>query len=117
MVDVGQVTAAHLAALVRLVEAKTISPASAKEVLEEVYQTGAAPEEIVERRGLRQVSDVAELERIIDEVLAQNPKAVADVRAGKQQALGALLGGVMRATGGKADAQIARRLLQERLGS
>jgi aspartyl-tRNA(Asn)/glutamyl-tRNA(Gln) amidotransferase subunit B len=117
MVDVGQVTAERLAALIRLVEDKTISPASAKEVLEEVYHTGEPPEAIVERRGLRQVSDVAELERIVDHVLAQNPKAVADVRAGKRQALGALLGGVMRATGGKADAQVARRLLQERLGS
>ncbi|MBI2321641.1 MAG: Asp-tRNA(Asn)/Glu-tRNA(Gln) amidotransferase subunit GatB [Chloroflexi bacterium] len=116
VVDVGQVTAERLAELLSMVEKGTISPASAKDVLAEVYRTGAEPAALVKQRGLRQVSDTAELERIIDEVIQQNPKAVADVQAGKQQAIGALLGGVMRATGGKANAQLATRLLRERLG-
>ena len=72
---------------------------------------------IVEERGLAQISDAAALGTVVDEVLAANPAAVADVRAGKGQAIGFLVGQVMKATRGQANAAVARAAIDERLGS
>jgi aspartyl-tRNA(Asn)/glutamyl-tRNA(Gln) amidotransferase subunit B len=70
---------------------------------------------VVRERGLGQVSDQAELERLVDAVIAENPAAVADFRGGKEQALQRLVGGVMKATRGRADARVVTGLLRERL--
>ncbi|MHB8717377.1 MAG: Asp-tRNA(Asn)/Glu-tRNA(Gln) amidotransferase subunit GatB [Candidatus Dormibacteria bacterium] len=106
---------AGLAALLRLLEAGTINGATAKALLEELYERGGDPVAIVAERGLGQVSDAAVLRRHVDEVMASNPRAVADYRAGKQAAIGSLVGQVMKATGGRADARAVTAILREQL--
>ncbi|HEX6349891.1 MAG TPA: Asp-tRNA(Asn)/Glu-tRNA(Gln) amidotransferase subunit GatB [Candidatus Dormibacteraeota bacterium] len=101
----------HLAAVIRLVGAGTINREQAREVL----ATGREPQEVVSERGLAQLSDEAELGAIVDAVLAENPGAVADYRAGKQQAIQRLIGEVIKASERRANAQVARHLLEERL--
>jgi aspartyl-tRNA(Asn)/glutamyl-tRNA(Gln) amidotransferase subunit B len=107
----------ELASLIRLVEAGTISRANAKTVLEEHATSGAPVATIVERSGLRQISDAGALGAVADEIIAANPAAVADVRAGKDQAIKFLVGQVMKATRGQANAAAAEAALRERLGS
>jgi len=107
---------AGLAGLIRMVVAGSINGPTAKALLDELYIAGGDPAAIVEERGLAQVSDAGELARIVDEVVAANPKAAEDYRGGKQQALGALVGQVMKATQGRADAKLVNSLLRERLG-
>jgi aspartyl-tRNA(Asn)/glutamyl-tRNA(Gln) amidotransferase subunit B len=109
------VSPARLAGLLRLVEAGTISGKIAKDVFGRMVRSGEDAEAIVAREGLTQVADTAALERIIDEVLAQNPRPVEDFRKGKTAAAKALVGLVMKATGGKANPGIVNRLLQEKL--
>jgi aspartyl-tRNA(Asn)/glutamyl-tRNA(Gln) amidotransferase subunit B len=107
----------ELVALIRLVDAGTISRANAKSVLEEHVASGAPVAAIVERSGLRQISDSGALATVADEVIAANPAAVADVRAGKDQAIRFLVGQVMKATRGQANATAAEAALRDRLGS
>jgi aspartyl-tRNA(Asn)/glutamyl-tRNA(Gln) amidotransferase subunit B len=109
------VTPAHLAGLLRLVEDGTISGKIAKDVFDRMFRTGEDARTIVEREGLTQVADTAALSRIIDEVIAQNPRPVEDYRKGKTVAARALVGLVMKATGGKANPGIVNRLLEEKL--
>ena len=104
-----------LAELVRLIDDGTISNSAGKEVLEEQIASGRPAAEIVQERGLAQVSDTAELEAQVDAVLAENPVAVASYREGKKQSLGFLMGRVMKATSGKANPRIVNQLLKERL--
>src|SRR6185369_3460696 len=107
----------ELAALIRLVDAGTISRASAKTVLEAHVATGAPVAAIVEQAGMRQISDASALGEVVGEVLLANPAAVADYRAGKDQAVKFLVGQVMKATRGQANAAVAEGALRERLGS
>jgi aspartyl-tRNA(Asn)/glutamyl-tRNA(Gln) amidotransferase subunit B len=114
----GPVTVAPdaLVDLVRLVAAGSLNRTSARQVFEAHVETGEGIEAIVGRLGLRQISDSGALGTIVDEVLAANPAAVADVRAGKAQAIGFLVGQVMKATRGQANAAVAQAALRERLG-
>jgi aspartyl-tRNA(Asn)/glutamyl-tRNA(Gln) amidotransferase subunit B len=116
-IEIGEarVTPRHVADLVRLVDAGAISPTAAKQVLEEVFETGDAAEDIVQRRGLTQVTDSSALEAWVDEAIAENPGPVEQYRGGKENALNALLGQVMKKSGGSAKAQLVRELLRERL--
>jgi aspartyl-tRNA(Asn)/glutamyl-tRNA(Gln) amidotransferase subunit B len=107
----------ELAGLVGLVRDGTISRNTGKEVLEAHLASGQPVLAIVEERGLAQISDADALGKVVDEVLAANPAAVADVRAGKGQAIGFLVGQVMKATRGQANAAVARAAIDERLGS
>jgi len=109
------VTPQHIADLVRLVGADAVSGAGAKQALEDALETGDSIEAIVDRLGLRQVSDAAELAPIVDEVLAENPDVVAQFRAGKEGAVGFLVGQVMKRSGGSANPKLAQRLLRDRL--
>ncbi len=109
-------TPERLVALLRLIEDGTISGRIAKEVLVETIAQDQDPVRIVEARGLRQISDEDALLRIVDAVIADHPGPVAEVRAGKDRALGFLVGQVMRATNGRANPEAANRLLRERLG-
>jgi aspartyl-tRNA(Asn)/glutamyl-tRNA(Gln) amidotransferase subunit B len=84
-------------------------------VLDAHAATGDPVGAVVDRLGLRQISDAGALGRIVDEVIAANPDAVADVRAGKAQAIGFLVGQVMKATRGQANAAVAQAALRERL--
>jgi aspartyl-tRNA(Asn)/glutamyl-tRNA(Gln) amidotransferase subunit B len=111
----GRVTPEHVADLVRLVEAGSISATGAKQVLEEAFETGDAAEDIVERRGLRQVTDTSALEAWVDEAIAENPGPVEQYRGGKEGALNAVLGQVMKKSGGSANPKAVRELLLQRL--
>jgi aspartyl-tRNA(Asn)/glutamyl-tRNA(Gln) amidotransferase subunit B len=111
----AKVTPKHIADLVALVADDTISATGAKQMLEEAFETGDAAEAIVERRGLRQVVDPAALEAWVDEAIAENPGPVEQFRGGKEGALNAVLGQVMKKSGGSANPKAVRELLLQRL--
>jgi aspartyl-tRNA(Asn)/glutamyl-tRNA(Gln) amidotransferase subunit B len=111
----SKVTPAHVADLVKLVDQQVIGSAGAKAALAVAYRTGDPIEAIVDREGLRQVSDAGALEAVIDKVIAENPGPVEQFRGGKEGALNALIGPVMKETGKAANAQVVRELLRERL--
>ena len=106
---------AALAVLVGLVGDGSLNRTSARQVLEAHAATGEGIDAIVSRLGLRQISDTGALGAIVDEVIAANPDAVADVRAGKAQAIGFLVGQVMKATRGQANAAVAQAAIRDRL--
>jgi len=110
-----KVTPEQFAELLALVGEGTINATVGKEVLEEMFASGESAQTIVERKGLTQVSDEGELSRIIEGVLEANPKAVRQFLEGKEAVLGFLIGQIMRATRGKANVQVVRRLLKEGL--
>ena len=109
------VTPAHIAELTRLVEDGTITGTTAKEVLDLAFASGAMPAAIVAERGLAQVRDTAEIDRVAAEVIAANEKPVADYRGGKTTALQFLVGQVMRQLRGRADANSAAEALRRQL--
>jgi aspartyl-tRNA(Asn)/glutamyl-tRNA(Gln) amidotransferase subunit B len=106
----------HLAALVELVDAGTISGKQAKLVLGEMFSTGDHPKEVASRLGLRQLSDAGELEATVAEVVAENAGVADKVRAGQVGAVGFLVGQVMKKTGGRANPAIVNELLRTKLG-
>jgi len=110
-----QVTPTGLAELLRLVEGGTINRNTAKLVLHEMFATGQEATRIVEAKGLAQVSDEAQLVRIVEQVLAENPDEVRRYREGKKGLFGWFVGQVMKATRGKANPNLVRKLLGERL--
>jgi Asp-tRNA(Asn)/Glu-tRNA(Gln) amidotransferase B subunit len=107
----------HIGSLVKLVKSGELSTTAAKDVLAEVWQSGSEPAAVVKAKGLAQVSDETAIATAVDAVLAENPKAVADYRAGKKLALGALVGAVMKRMGGKANPAVINRLLAERIAN
>jgi aspartyl-tRNA(Asn)/glutamyl-tRNA(Gln) amidotransferase subunit B len=112
--EVG-VSAEALGGLIRLVESGTISGPVAKDVFERMYGTGRAAADIVEREGLARIDDEAELEAAVREVLAANPAAAAQYRAGKRQAFGFLVGQVMKATRGQANPALVNAIVKREL--
>jgi aspartyl-tRNA(Asn)/glutamyl-tRNA(Gln) amidotransferase subunit B len=94
----------------------TISLKVAREIFPEIYSSGKQPEQIVQEKGLTQVSDEGALEQIIDKVLAMNPAQMAQFKEGKHQVLGFLVGQVMKASGGKANPGKVNELLKRKLG-
>ena len=110
----------ELGAIVAAVGAGSISRAQGREVLEAHVATGRTAAAIIAERGFRQISDSGALDAAVDAVLAANPAAVADYRAGKAQAVGFLVGQVMKATRGQANAalvQEARPRTPRRVGN
>jgi aspartyl-tRNA(Asn)/glutamyl-tRNA(Gln) amidotransferase subunit B len=114
-VDTLKIGPGHLAELIRLIDNGTISVRTAPEVLEEAVATGTMPAEIVQARGLGQVSDTDALALAVAEAVTANPKAVADYRAGKATAMGFLVGAVMKATRGKGNPGLVNELLKRQL--
>ncbi|MBP8952335.1 MAG: Asp-tRNA(Asn)/Glu-tRNA(Gln) amidotransferase subunit GatB [Armatimonadetes bacterium] len=110
------VPAEQIAALIGAVCDGTISNNIAKDVYAKMLETGDAPATIIEREGLRQISDTGELEALIQAAIEANPRAVEDFRAGKGKALGAIVGFVMRETKGQANPQLVNDLLIKALG-
>ena len=110
-----KLSASHIADLVRLVGDGTVSATGAKQALEEAFETGDEVGTIVERRGLKQVRDASALEAWVDEAIAENPGPVEQYRKGKDGALNAVFGQVMKKSGGSANPQAVRELLLERL--
>ncbi|MCS6786177.1 MAG: Asp-tRNA(Asn)/Glu-tRNA(Gln) amidotransferase subunit GatB [Thiobacillaceae bacterium] len=111
----SRIAPAQLAGLIRRIEDGTLSSKLAKEVFAALWAGEGEVDAIIEARGLRQVSDSAELEAIIDQVIAANPKSVQEYRAGKEKAFNALVGQVMKATRGRANPQQVNALLKARL--
>jgi aspartyl-tRNA(Asn)/glutamyl-tRNA(Gln) amidotransferase subunit B len=109
------ISALQLAALLGRIQDGTLSGKLAKQVFEVMWSEGGEPDAIIEARGLKQMSDSGEVERIIDEVLAANPKSVEEFRAGKEKAFNALVGQVMKATKGKANPAQVNDLLRSKL--
>lgn len=111
------VSAENLAALLKLISKGTISGKIAKKVFATMWKEGGNPEEIVKAQGLVQISDTAELSKLVDEVVGKNPKAVEDFKAGKKKAVGALVGQIMKATKGKANPRVINELLNKKMQS
>lgn len=107
---------AALGDLVALVEAGTLSGTAAREVLAEMAATGRHPAEIMDRRGLRQISDPEALWPIVEAVIGESPAKVDEYRAGRFGLLGFFIGQVMRKTEGKANPEVVKTLLRNRLG-
>ncbi|MCC6214079.1 MAG: glutamine--tRNA ligase/YqeY domain fusion protein [Polyangiaceae bacterium] len=109
------VGATELAELVALVDAGAITAATGREVLAEIARSGGSPRALVEARGLAKISDRARLDPIVAQVLGESEPLVARFRSGNAGVAGALVGAVMRATGGRADAELAALLVREHL--
>ena len=111
------VSPARLAALLHMLSRDEINAHAAREVLTALFESDAAPEEIVRSRGFRQVSDRDALGELIDQVLAANQAAVEDFRGGQGKAMGFLIGRVMQASEGKANPKIIRELLNDKFAA
>lgn len=115
-IEDSPIPAAKLAELLELTESGKINRKQAREVFEEIYKNGGNPAEIVEKRGMVQVSDEGQLEEWAKAAIAANPKAVADYQKGNKAAIGALVGGVMKLSKGKANPRAISQLLTKLLG-
>ncbi len=111
----SKVSPAHLAELVSLVEDGSISGNIAKEIFPDVFATGKMPARVVEEKGLKQTSDTGELEAICSQVMADQPKAVEEFKGGKENAINALKGQVMKATRGQANPKLVDQILRKLL--
>ncbi|CAN5162741.1 Asp-tRNA(Asn)/Glu-tRNA(Gln) amidotransferase subunit GatB [soil metagenome] len=115
-IEAAPVDAATLATIINRVLDKTIGQKSGRELLRAMWAgEGSDVDAMIDARGLRQMQDTGELERLIDEVLAANAKSVEEFRAGKEKAFNALVGQAMKATRGKADPQAVNELLRSKL--
>jgi aspartyl-tRNA(Asn)/glutamyl-tRNA(Gln) amidotransferase subunit B len=110
-------TPATLAELTALIEAGTISGKIAKDILPELLTEGGSAKELVERKGLIQISDKGALEEIIEQVIQANPKELEQYRNGKTKLLGFFVGQVIKQTGGRADPKLTNQLLAQKLNS
>ena len=114
-IENSPVDAKRLAEMILLIQKGTISGKIAKTVFAEMWKNPDAPEKIVKDKGLVQITDTSAIEGVVDEVIAKNPKAVEEYRAGKKKAIGALVGQIMKATKGKANPQMVNELLAKKL--
>jgi aspartyl-tRNA(Asn)/glutamyl-tRNA(Gln) amidotransferase subunit B len=115
--EVGEslVKSSALAELLKMVDAQEITTRVAKEVLAQVFEAGGSPAELVQSRGLSQLSDPDQIASLVDQVLPRQAKAAADYQAGNDRALAALVGAVMGLSKGRANPEVVNRLLRERL--
>ncbi len=115
--DELSVTPAKLADLLKRVKDKVISSSAAKKVFDAMLDSVDSVDTLIEKLGLKQVSDEGELEKIIDEIMKANPKEVEGYRAGKTKLIGFFVGQVMRASNGKANPQVVNQILQKKLSN
>ncbi|MFW2439383.1 MAG: Asp-tRNA(Asn)/Glu-tRNA(Gln) amidotransferase subunit GatB [Arenicellales bacterium] len=111
------VTAAMLGELVTRIDDNTISGKIAKEVFEAIWNGEGSADEIIEKRGLKQISDDSAIEPVIDEILANNPNQIEQYKGGNTKLLGFFVGQVMKATQGKANPKQVNELLRKKLGA
>ena len=104
-----------LASMIGLIDSGTISGKIAKTVIEEMYRTGKSADDVVQERGLEQISDTGEIQRIVDEIVDANPGPADQYRSGKTGTLGWFVGQVMKATKGRANPKSVNDLLRKRL--
>lgn len=109
------VSAEHLAQLIQRLQDKTISSRMAKTLFEEMVNTHEAPDVLIERLGLKQVSDSGAIHQLIDEVIAANPQQVADFKAGKDKLFGFFVGQVMKQSKGQANPELVNQILRDKL--
>ena len=114
-IEQSPVDAKRLGQMIKLIDNGTISGKIAKTVFVEMWNSPDSPEKIVKDKGLVQITDTSAIEGIVDEVIANNPKAVEEYKAGKKKAIGALVGQIMKATKGKANPQMVNQLLTKKL--
>lgn len=112
-IDECKIKAQDLASLVSLIDKGTISSAIAKKVFIEMFETGETPQVIVEKNGLVQITDESAIKEIVENIVANNEQSVIDYKAGKDRALGFLVGQIMKETKGKASPKIVNELLLE----
>lgn len=105
----------RFALLLRRISDNTLSSKLAKQVFDAMWSSGLSADDIIERDGLKQVSDVGAIEKLVEEAIAANPKAVEEFRAGKEKALNALAGQVMKASKGKANPAQVQEILRQKL--
>lgn len=115
-IEQSPVPAAHLGELVALINKGELSGKLAKEILPKMFESGEAPSAIMEREGLKQISDTGALEKIVADVLAANPKQVEQYRSGKTAVIGFLVGQVMKASRGQANPAAVTEVLKTKLG-
>ncbi len=113
----GKLAAGRLAGLLARIADQTISGKLAKEVFESMWAEGATADAVIEAKGLRQITDSAAIEGVIDAVLEKNPGQLAEYRSGKDKLFGFFVGQVMKATGGKANPAQLNELLKKKLSS
>ncbi|MDP2898950.1 MAG: Asp-tRNA(Asn)/Glu-tRNA(Gln) amidotransferase subunit GatB [bacterium] len=101
--------------MIRMIDEGKITSTIAKTVFAEMAQTGQSPEQVIKEKNLLPVTDTGEIEKMVEKVIAENPKPVEEFRGGKGKALGFLMGQVMRVAKGKADPQVVNRILIEKL--
>ena len=115
-IETSPVTAENLGALLDLIKDATINGKIAKDVFEAMVETGEAPGAIVEKRGLRQVTDTGAIDQAIDDVLAANEAKVAEYRGGSEKLFGWFVGQVMRQMKGKGNPALVNEALKKKLG-
>ena len=116
-IEQSPVSPAQLARLLIRILDQTINNKAAKDVFSSMWNgEGLDPDALIETKGLKQISDTGALEKIIEEVLAANPRSVEEFRAGKEKAFNALVGQAMKATKGKGNPQQVNELLRRKLG-
>ena len=101
--------------MIDLINEGTISTKIAKDIFEEMLSSGQAPDSIVEKKGLRQVSDESEIDKVVQEVLQSNPDEVQRYIGGKDKVFGFFVGEVMKKTRGKANPKVLNELLRQKL--
>jgi aspartyl-tRNA(Asn)/glutamyl-tRNA(Gln) amidotransferase subunit B len=116
-IEESPIPAEHIGELVGLIQSGELSGKLAKEIFPKMFSEGLAPKAIMERDGLKQISDTGALEKIIDEVLAANPKQVEQYKGGKTTVIGFLVGAVMKATKGQANPGSVNEMLKAKLDS
>jgi aspartyl-tRNA(Asn)/glutamyl-tRNA(Gln) amidotransferase subunit B len=114
-VENSRLTPRHLTEMLDLIESGSLSGTSAKAIFEEMFRTGRHAAELLKERGLVQITDLSEIERIVKQVIEKENKAVKDYLAGKEQALKFLVGQVMRASRGRADAKLVSDIIRREL--
>lgn len=112
-IDESKVTEENLAELIMLMDKGTISSKIAKTVFEDMFETGENAKDIVEKKGLVQMSDEGAIKEICQKIVDANPQSIIDYKAGKDRAIGFLVGQIMKETKGKANPQIVNKLLLE----
>ncbi len=105
----------HLAEMIELIDKGSISGKMAKDVFVEIFKTGKRASQIVEEKGLAQISDEETLAKIVDKILKENPKVIEDYKKGKDKALGYLVGRIMKETKGAANPRLVNKLFREKL--
>ena len=105
----------HFSQLVNLMTRNEITETIARTVLEEMFETGAEPESIIQEKGLKPIQDTETLMKVIEKVITDNPDVVKQIKAGVTKPIGFLIGQVMNQTGGKANPKVVKELIQKTL--